>query len=64
MTITYHEETHTINGREFFIEQYADKPHFVKYWRYGEIINGIGYTHSEMLWTKPRLKTIKRVYNL
>lgn len=55
MTIVYkREEFEAGSGLMLYIEQYAEKPHFVKFWRYGPI----GGVWSDMLMTKPRKKRL------
>ena len=48
-------ETHEI----FFVEMYANKPHFIWFWRYGYIDrNGLAVTLKDMLFSKPNLKRL------
>ena len=35
MTIVKRKKEYRINGKVYFCEMYADKPHFVWFWRYG-----------------------------
>lgn len=35
MTIVKNHKEHRVNGKVYFREMYADKPHFVWFWRYG-----------------------------
>ena len=35
MTISRKQKEYEINGKMWLVEQYADKPDFVWYWRYG-----------------------------
>ena len=59
MTIVYkREEFETCSGTMLYIEQYAEKPHFVKFWRYGPI----GGVWSDMLITKPSKKRLIQTY--
>jgi len=37
MTIGYYYKEYEINGTLYYISQYADKPHFVKFWEYGYV---------------------------
>ena len=40
MTIVFkYEEFETNAGQIMFIEQYAEKPHFNKFWRYGVVMD-------------------------
>ena len=60
MTVGYkYEEFRTNSGLEMFIEQYADKPHFVKFWRYGVVG---GEVISDMLSHKPNKKNLIERY--
>lgn len=62
MTIVFkHEEFVTDSGQRMFIEQYADKPHFVKLWRYGAA-GFYGRVFSSGLLTKPRKKRLIESY--
>ena len=59
MTVVYkREEFETNGGLKMFIEEYADKPHFVKFWRYGPV----GGVWSDMLMTKPSKKRLIETY--
>lgn len=44
MTIVKNSKDYEINGEKYFVEQYADKPHFLWFWRYGKYGN---YGHGE-----------------
>lgn len=62
MTIVFkHEEFVTDSGQRMFIEQYAEKPHFVKFWRYGTA-GRYGRIHNDMLLSKPRKKRLIESY--
>lgn len=59
MTIGYkHQEYTTASGSRLVVEQYADKPHFVKFWRYS--INGI--LISDQLFSRPNVKRLINLY--
>lgn len=59
MTIIYKSESFKSNaGLNMFIEQYADKPDFVKYWRYG----AEGRTWSKDLLSRPNKKRLIENY--
>lgn len=62
----YYEEFEAQSGQILFIEQYADKPHFVKFWRYGTIseYNGRKYSniYGHTLLHKPRKKRLIKQY--
>lgn len=63
MTIVRKYKRYNINNRTYFVEQYADKPHFVWFWRYGIIHkseNGSerAQVYSDMLRTRPNLKRL------
>lgn len=58
MTIVYkREEFTTASGQRMYIEQYAEKPHFGKFWRYGEC-GYFGRTFADHLLHKPNKKRI------
>ena len=60
MTIEFkYEEFRTTSGSLMFIEQYAEKPHFVKFWRYGVVG---GAVLSDMLSHKPNKKNLINRY--
>ena len=60
MTVGYkYEEFRTNSGLVMFIEQYAEKPHFVKFWRYGVVG---GSVWSDMLSSKPNKKQLINRY--
>ena len=42
-----------------FVEQYADKPSFAKFWRYGTVG---GRIWSDTLLSRPNIKRIKENY--
>ncbi len=59
MTIVKNSKKYTINGTTYFVEQYAEKPHFVWFWRYGFIDkSGMGRVTSDRLRTRPNLKRL------
>lgn len=59
MTIVYKREVFEAgSGTMLYIEQYAEKPHFVKFWRYGPV----GGVLSDMLMTKPSKKRLIETY--
>ena len=67
MTIGYYYKEYEINGRTYYISQYADKPFFVKLWEYGYIgdcqIGGVIYRNiciaiSRGLRSRPNLKRL------
>ena len=52
MTIAKNHKEYEINGTTWFVEQYADKPHFVWLWRYGYITDkgrGLAIIVKDML---------------
>lgn len=62
MTLVKNSKDYVFNGERYFVEQYADKPHFVWFWRYGKYGN---YGHganatiiSDMLRSRPNLKRL------
>ena len=60
MTITSnHIEFTTNSGLRMFAEQYADKPSFAEFWRYGEVG---GRIWSDTLLSRPNIKRIKENY--
>lgn len=62
MTIVYqHEEFVTNSGQKMFIEQYGNKPHFNKFWRYGTA-GFNGRVWKDMLLTKPRTSLLKELF--
>ena len=59
MTVVYkREEFYAGSGIMLYIEQYAEKPHFVKFWRYGPV----GGVWSDMLMAKPSKKRLIETY--
>lgn len=59
MTIVYKSETFvTRSGEEMFIEQYAEKPFYIKFWRYGFKDRAI----SDMLLNRPNKKKLINKY--
>ncbi len=62
MTIVKNHKEYEINGKRYYVERYADKPHFVWFWRYGSFveINGNEYATiiSNRLSTRPNLKRL------
>lgn len=38
MTIVKNHREYDINGQRYFVEKYADKPHFTWFWRYGYVV--------------------------
>lgn len=59
MTIVYkREEFEAGSGEDMWIEQYAEKPHFNKFWRYGSS----GRVWSDMLLSKPNKKRLIETY--
>lgn len=67
MTVVYkREEFKSSSGVDMFIEQYADSPSFVKFWRYGAVwvVNGVRYSHNygKMLLSKPRKSRLIETY--
>lgn len=59
MTVVFQrEEFEAGSGTMLYIEQYAEKPHFVKFWRYGPV----GGVWSDMLLTKPSKKRLIETY--
>ena len=63
MTIVKNSKRTIINGTTYFVEQYADKPHFVWFWRYGYIDrSGMERVISDMLHTRPNLKRLNLSY--
>lgn len=60
MTIIYkHIEFTTNSGIRMFAEQYADKPLFAKFWRYGTLE---GHIWSDTLLARPNIKRITENY--
>ena len=60
MTVGYkYEEFRTNSGLVMFIEQYAKKPYFVKFWRYGVVGSSVW---SDMLSSKPNKKQLINRY--
>lgn len=59
MTIVYkYEEFEAGSGLKLYIEEYAEAPRFVRFWRYGPV----GGVWSDMLLTKPRKKRLIETY--
>ena len=59
MTIGYkHQEYTTKSGSRLVVEQYADSPHFVKFYRYS--INNI--LISDQLFSRPNVKRLIENY--
>lgn len=59
MTTTFKHEAHTgPTGTVLVVEQYAEKPHFIKFWRWS--INGV--YGGVMLKNKPNIKRLKEKY--
>lgn len=62
MTIVKNSKDYEINGEKYFVEQYADKPHFLWFWRYGKYGNyGHGATArviKDGLLSRPNLKRL------
>lgn len=57
-TIFKQEEIITSSGKVMFIEQYAEKPYFVKFWRYG----ADGIIYNDQLRSKPNKKRLIKKY--
>lgn len=59
--ILKHKEYKGNDGRTWFVEQYREKlrdgSFSYPFWRYGILINGLGYIKSDMLWNRPNIKT-------
>lgn len=65
MTITkLHREYENKDTHEtYFVEMYANKPHFIWFWRYGYIDrNGLAVTMKDMLFSKPNLKRLGLIW--
>ena len=60
MTIVKQCKKYEINGTTYFVERYAEKPHFVWFWRYGYINkrDGMGYIISDHLFSRPNIKRL------
>lgn len=59
MTIVKNTKQYEINGTTYFVEQYANKPHFVWFWRYGYFDkSGTGRVISDMLRNRPNIKRL------
>ena len=62
MTIVRKHKEYEINGEKYFVEQYAEKPHFIFLWRYGKYGNyGHGATAriiKDGLLSRPNLKRL------
>lgn len=62
MTLVRKHREKIVNGETYFVEQYADKPHFVWFWRCGWVEKeGLAHITKDGLWTRPNLK---RIFNL
>ena len=62
MTIVRKYREYEIDGERYFVEQYADKPHFVWLWRYGKCAarhGAFATVISGGLWSRPNLKRLK-----
>lgn len=62
MTITKYYKEYTINGRVLFVEQYADKPDFAFFWRYGVVYDTerrLARTIKDGLLSRPSLRTLR-----
>ena len=67
MTAGFHyEEFEVGSGQTMFIEEYAEKPYFTKWWRYGvvNVVDDRRYVvvYGSMLRTKPRRKQLIEKY--
>jgi hypothetical protein len=61
MTVVKNHEEYRITGEVYFVERYADNPHFAWYWRYGVFTNyGKRYAIilKDGLRRKPNLKRL------
>ena len=60
MTIVKNHREYEIDGKRYFVERYADKPHFVWLWRYGRVFIERGYCSiiSDCLRSRPNLKRL------
>ena len=62
MTIVKNSKDYETNGEKYFVEKYADKPHFRWFWRYGKYGNyGHGATArviKDGLLSRPNLKRL------
>lgn len=59
MEIVYKREEFSANsGLQIFVEQYAEKPNFVKFWRYG----ANNCIWKDMLLTKPNKSRLIKTY--
>ena len=61
MTIVRRHREYEINGERYYVEQYADKPHFVWFWRYGKVVDkdrALVTAISSGLWSRPNLKRL------
>ena len=62
MTIVKNRKDYEINGQKYFVEQYAEKPRFIWFWRYGyyRTYNGVemAVIEKDLLRTRPNLKRL------
>lgn len=59
MTITFKSQEYTTaSGSRLVVEKYADKPHFVPFWRY--ILDG--RVISDQLLSRPNVKRLINLY--
>ena len=62
MTIVKNHREYDINGQRYFVEKYADKPHFTWFWRYGYVVKfgtvDICYKLKDQLLSRPNLKRL------
>lgn len=58
MTIVKNHKEYEINGERYFVEMYADKPHFSWMWRYGVYESNGKYARiiSDNLLHRPDIK--------
>ena len=68
MTIVKNHKEYEIDGIKWWVEKYADKPHFVWFWRYGYtlLFNGEAYSYivSDLLRSRPNLKRLSFTQSL
>ena len=62
MTLTKNHKEYEFYGVKYFVEKYAEKPHFTWLWRYGYIVKfgtaDIAYILKKDLLSRPNMKKL------
>ena len=62
MEITFKTISHKRENVLVVAQEYAEKPNFIKFWRYIVYVNDIVTYHKDMLTSRPNIKKIAEKY--